>query len=95
MEGFKNACHKVADVLEWLIGLAFGICLFLGGLGFLGYVAAFIIGGETAEVMCTWLYKVFYKILIKTGTISTLACFVMIYLKGGANWKNPFKNKTV
>ncbi len=81
----------MASVLEWIVGSAFGVCLFVGGLGFIGYVIAFCVGGESATALCTWLYKSFYPILIKIGTISTLITFVMLYLRGDAKWVSPFK----
>lgn len=90
---FKEACHKIASVLEWIIGVALAICLFVGGLGFLVYVVAFCVGGETGELIATTLYKSFYGFLIKFGNITTLVIFLMIYLKGDANWVNPFKKK--
>lgn len=88
---FKETCHKIASWLEWAVGIAFAICLFLGGIGFIGYVIAFCIGGDTATAICNWIFTVFYKVLIKIGTISTVACFLMIYLRGDANWVNPVK----
>ena len=91
MEKFKNVCHKIADVLEWIISYVLMICLFVGGLGFIGYVIALCVGGETAGEICVWLYKKFYVWLIKISTITTLACFLMLYLKGEANWHNPIK----
>lgn len=91
MEKFKNIIKKISDVLELIIGYVLMICLFIGGLGFIGYLVAFIIGGETATNICIWLYKTFYAWLIKISTITTLACFVLIYLKGNANWVNPVK----
>ena len=91
MEKFKNGCHKVAHALEWAIGYALLICLFVGGLGFIGYVIALCIGGETATSICTWLYKKFYVVLIKISTITTVVCFIMLYLRGDANWHNPIK----
>ncbi len=96
MENLKKVCHKIASVLDVLIGISFFICLFGGALGFLGYAAAFIVGGETATAMCTWIYKTFYVFLIKLGTITTLVTFLKIYLNGDANWVNPiryWKNK--
>ncbi len=89
----KNICRKIASVLEKIVGIAFAVCLFAGGLGFVGYIIAFCIGGETATEICTWIYKTYYVVLIKIGTISTLVTFLMIYFKGGANWVNPFKRK--
>ena len=96
MEKFKLFISKFGNILELVIGYALMICLFVGGLGFIGYMIAFIIGGETATNICTWLYKSFYSCLIKISTITTLLCFVLVYVKGHANWENPvkrFKNK--
>ncbi|MBE6855971.1 MAG: hypothetical protein E7500_00900 [Ruminococcus sp.] len=86
-----NVCKKIASVLEYIIGIALLICLFVGGLGFFGYMAAFIIGGDTAAEMCTWLKEEFYANLIKLSTYTTLASFLLIYLRGEANWVNPIK----
>ncbi|MBE6606054.1 MAG: hypothetical protein E7635_03355 [Ruminococcaceae bacterium] len=84
-------CKKTAEVLEFVIGVAIMVCLFIGGLGFVGYVIAFCIGGELATTICTWLYTVFYGYLIKLSTITTLFTFLLIYLKGEAKWVNPVR----
>ncbi len=89
MEKFKKVCHKIADIIEWIIGYALMICLFVGGLGVVGYIVALCIGGETATEICTWLYKTFYTYLIQISTGTTVLCFLFLYLKGDANWQNP------
>ncbi|MBR2861932.1 MAG: hypothetical protein IKB86_08865 [Clostridia bacterium] len=92
----KEICKKITSVLEWIIGIALAVCLFAGGLGFLGFAAAFIIGGDTAAEICLWLSKVYYAFLIKTSTVTTLLCFVLMYFNGNAKWVNPlnrFKKK--
>ena len=81
---------KIASVLEKLIGIALALCLFLGGLGFFGFVVAFIKGGEAAEAICTFLSKTYYVYLIKASTITVCACFLLQYLNGNAKWVNPF-----
>lgn len=91
MEKFKNVCNKIGDVLSWIIGYTLMICLFVGGLGVIGYLVALCIGGDTATAMCTWIYKTFYVWLIKISTWTTVACFILAYLKGEANWINPIK----
>lgn len=82
---------KVGLVLDKIVAVAFALCLFLGGLGFLGYVVAFCAGGDIAAQICVWLSDYYYTYLIKLATISTLVTFLSIYLKGDANWVNPFK----
>ncbi len=85
---------KITVVFEWIIGVALAICLFVGGLGFLGFIYALIVGGETAAAICTWLSGVFYVNLIKLSTITTLACMLLQYVNGNAKWRNPFRGKS-
>lgn len=82
---------KVVSVLEWIIGIALACCLFLGGLGFLGFVAALCVGGDTAAAICEFLSKTYYVYLIKASTVTVILCFVLQYCSGAAKWKNPFK----
>ena len=91
MRKFRDACQKVSSVLEYIIGVSLLICLFIGGLGFVGYLAAFCIGGDAAMDICAWLYDEFYAFLIKISTYTTLCCFLLMYLKGNAAWINPIK----
>ena len=80
-------CKKTAAVLETVIGISLAICLFIGAVGLI----AFIAGGETAALICEYMYKVFYVWLMKLSTITTIACFILQYLKGDTNRKNPVK----
>ena len=89
----KNVCQKISTVLEWIIGTALALCLFLGGLGFIGFVVAFCVGGDTAAAICNFLSKTYYVYLIKAATITTVLCFVLQYFNGNAKWKNPFHKK--
>ena len=91
MNKFKEICHKIAYVLEWIIGYSLFICLFVGGLGFFGFVVALCIGGDTATMICKWLYSNFYKYLTFISTATVLLCLLMLYLRGDANWQNPIK----
>ena len=91
MEQFKKICKKTATVLEYGIGTSLAICLFFGGMGFIGYVVAFCIGGETATAICTWIYKEFYGFLIRLSCYTTLACLLLLYLRGDAKWVNPVR----
>lgn len=53
----KETCKKISSVLKTIFGYGIMICLFAGGLTFFGYVAALIIGGETAAAICVFIYK--------------------------------------
>lgn len=89
----KEINMKIASVLERIIGIAFSVCLFLGGLGFVGFLIAFCAGGDTAAMICTFLSKTYYVYLIKASTITTVLCFALQYFNGNAKWKNPFKKE--
>lgn len=91
MEKFKKVCQTISNVLTWIIGYALMICLFVGGLGVIGYIVALCIGGDTATEICTWLYKTFYVYLIKISTWTTVACMILLYIRGDAKWINPIK----
>ena len=78
----KESWKKVINVLKLIFGYGIMIVLFLGGLTFFGYIAALIIGGETATAMCTWIYKSFVPILIEVTTILILFGLLTMYLAG-------------
>lgn len=78
----KETLKKVSDVFKLIFGYGIEIVLFAGGLTFFGYIAALIMGGETATAMCTWIYKTFIPVIIKASTILILFGLVTMYLAG-------------
>ena len=78
----KEILKKISDVFKLIFGYGIMIVLFAGGLTFFGYVAALIIGGETATAICTWIYKSFVPVMIKTSTILILFGLLTMYLAG-------------
>ena len=78
----KTALKKISDVCKLIFGYGIMIVLFAGGLTFFGYVAALIIGGETATSMCTWISKSFIPLIIIASTILILFGLVTMYLAG-------------
>ncbi len=78
----KNTLKKISDILRVVFGYGIMICLFAGGLTFFGYIAALIIGGDTAALICTFIYKTFFPIVIKASTILVLLGLVVMYLNG-------------
>lgn len=78
----KNFLKKIADKLQLIFGYGILLCLFVGGLTFFGYLAAFIIGGETAVIICEFIYKIIFPIIIKASTIFVLLGLVIMYLTG-------------
>lgn len=78
----KEFCKKLSAVLKTIFGYGIMICLFAGGLTFFGYLAALIIGGETAAAICVFLYKTVLPLIVKTSTIMVLLGLVAMYLNG-------------
>lgn len=78
----KAVMKKVSDVLKIIFGYGIMICLFAGGLTFFGYLAALVIGGETATAICVFIYKTFIPIIVYASTILVLLGLVSMYLAG-------------
>ena len=78
----KQTLKKIADVCKLIFGYGIMIVLFAGGMTFFGYLAALIIGGETATAMCNWIYKSMIPIVIKASTILILFGLLTMYLAG-------------
>ena len=78
----KATLKKISDVCKLIFGYGIMIVLFAGGLTFFGYIAALIIGGDTATAMCTWIYKSFIPVIIYASTILILFGLVTMYMAG-------------
>ena len=78
----KEKLKKISNVFKLIFGYGIMIVLFAGGLTFFGYVAALIIGGETATAICTWIYKSFVPVMIYATTILILFGLATMYLAG-------------
>ena len=78
----KEIMRKVSEVLRTVFGYGIFICLFVGGLTFFGYFFALCIGGETAAVICKFIYKTIFPTIIKTSTILVLIGLLVMYLNG-------------
>lgn len=78
----KQIFKKVSDVCKTIFGYGMLICLFVGGLTFFGYVAALIIGGDTAALICTVIYKKIIPVIIYASTILILFGLLAMYMAG-------------
>ncbi len=78
----KEFLQKLIKVFKLIFGYGILICLFGGGLTFFGYLAALLIGGETATLICTFIYKTIIPIIIKISTVMVLFGLVTMYLSG-------------
>ena len=78
----KAICKKISNVLKTIFGYGIAICLFAGGLTTVGYLAALVIGGETATAICTFIYKGLFPWIIRGSTLMVLLGLVAMYLAG-------------
>ena len=78
----KETVKKISIFLKKVFGYGITICLFAGGLTFFGYAAALILGGETAAVICTLLYKQILPVIIRVSTVLVLMGLLIMYLDG-------------
>ncbi len=78
----KNIIVKISEGLKIVFGYGILISLFLGGLTFFGYVAALIIGGETAVAICAFIYKGIYPYLVKFASVIVIIGLIKMYLSG-------------
>lgn len=78
----KQFVKALANVLKTIFGYGIMICLFAGGLTFFGYLAALIIGGNTAASICNVIYLNIIPVIIKASTILVLLGLLVMYLNG-------------
>ena len=89
----KNFIKKLSEIFKIIFGYGIMITLFMGGLTFFGYVAALIIGGDTAEIICKFIYKDLFPIIIYAASILVLFGLLTMYLSGQTALTASVKNK--
>ena len=78
----KETMKKISKVCKLIFGYGIMITLFAGGLTFFGYLAAMVIGGETATAICVFIYKQIFPIIIYAANILILFGLLSMYLGG-------------
>lgn len=90
----KEILSKISDVLRVIFGYGIAISLFAGGLTFIGFIAALIIGGQTATVICTFLSDKIIPVIIYLSTVMVVLGLVSMYLKGEVSLTSNKKKAT-
>ena len=78
----SDVCKKIAGVCKIIFGYGIMITLFAGGLTFLGYVVALIVGGDVAAAICNVIYKQIFPIIIYASTVLVMFGLLTMYLAG-------------
>ena len=90
MKKFKET---VANVLSYVYAIGIAVALFAGALSIFGFIAAFIIGGETAAKICEFIYKDYYPVIIYISSVSIVLGLVKMYFAGEKSLVPPKKKK--
>ena len=78
----KDKMKRLSDVFKTIFGYGIMIVLFAGGLTFFGYVAALIIGGDTASAICTWIYDKMIAAIVYASTLLIIFGLLTMYMAG-------------
>ena len=78
----KSFLKKTSTVLKTIFGYGIMVCLFAGGMTFFGYVAALIIGGDTATAICAFIYKQIIPLIVYASSILVFLGLIAMYLGG-------------
>lgn len=60
---------KAVDTMLWIFGVGVMVCLFAGGLAFLGFGVALCIGGDVATEMCVFIHKTYFPYVIRFTSV--------------------------
>ena len=71
---------KISNIILWIFGVGETLCLFAGGLSLLGFIVAFIIGGETATEICVFIHKTYFPWVIRFTAGFTAIGLLGMYL---------------
>lgn len=91
----KKIIDAIVKVIRTIFGYGIAAALFAGGLTVFAYIAALIIGGDTATAICDFTYKTIFPIIIKFSTIMILLGLVCMYLCGEKSLTPSEKKKKI
>ena len=86
---------KITEICKLIFGYGIMLVLFAGGMTFFGYVAALLIGGDAAAVICHVIYKQIIPVIVKASTILVLFGLVCMYMSGEKSLTPSEKKKKI
>lgn len=90
----REKMKKISDKIKLFFGYGIMITLFAGGMTFFGYVAALILGGDCAVVICNVIYQKIIPVIVYTTSCLVLLGLVSMYLAGEKTLTPSNKYKT-
>ena len=79
---FIKKMQKPVKVLKIIFGYGIMASFFIGGLTLLGYIAAFIIGGDGAAIICDVIKKYVIPLITYLSTSMVAFGILIMYLSG-------------
>lgn len=73
----KNLSNKV---INYIFGIFISISIFGGGVVFLMFVAAFVLGGETGNTLALMVKNKTIPLFIRFATVGVLAGLIVSYI---------------
>ena len=73
---------KFVSVCKIIFGYGILCTLFAGGMTLLGYIGAFVVGGELAADICEFVYKKCTPVIVYISNIMVLFGIFSMYLAG-------------
>ena len=73
---------KPVSICKTIFGYGIMVSLFVGGLTFVGYLIAIIVGGETATTICAFMKSYVIPFVTYLGTVMVLFGLILMYLSG-------------
>ena len=78
----KQTKNSIIKIITLFFGYGILADLLIGGLSFFGYLAALIIGGDTAAKICAFIYTDVYPVLVVISTVLIVFGVIKLYLCG-------------
>ena len=78
----KEIIKKISNFCSMIFGYGIYASLIIGGLTFVGYVIALIVGGEIATSICDFIYKSIYPVLVTATSIIVFLGLIVMYMRG-------------
>lgn len=72
---------KISDILDKLFSYGMIFSIIAGALAGLGFLIAFIIGGDIATALCVFIHKEYFPVVIKICSAATGCGLINMYIR--------------
>ena len=72
--------EKIVNVLNKIYGIVIGISLFAGLIPLIPFIIAIIIGGDSAALICDFIYKEYYPYVIVMASVAVVIGLITMYI---------------